>query len=119
MQPLVISRRSALQWLVALGAFAGPIGVASSSSGSSLLRDLDLGAICDLGREYVSAHPEDSGVRAVASLLGVDSDAPERVEAVRDLMQRDFAADRLVHLSGWFISVTEARVFAALSRCGS
>jgi hypothetical protein len=113
-----IGRRRALLWLSALGVSVGLHGVARGRSCASFASDLDLDAVRDLGREYLLAHPDDPEVGDVESLLGVAATTElQQVRQLRERMQEDFSADRLVQLSGWFVSVTEGRVFAALSRC--
>ena len=75
-------------------------------------------AVRDLGRRYMTIRPDDEKVEQVASMLTQDV-ALEQVEALRRDMHADFAAERIVNLDGWFLSETEGRLFAALSRCAS
>ena len=114
-----ISRRRALQWLSALGVAAGWSGFALAASCGSLASELDLSGARELGREYLASHPDDAEVKSVAKLLTVDAGRPEQIDHLRRRMHDDFAAGRIVNLSGWFMSSTEARIFAALSSCVS
>jgi hypothetical protein len=65
-----------------------------------------------LGRAYLADHPEEARrAKLVTFLPAVDPDVDIRgqLPALAGRVQRDFAADRVVTVSGWQLSRTEAR----------
>lgn len=117
-----IDRRRLLQLIFAVGAAAAlpekPAFAAGTDCGPAWFDGLDMASIQELGREYQARRPVEAGIEAVARLLASSSNEDEAVAELRTKVLADFAAGRIVNLSGWFVSETEGCVFAALSRCG-
>jgi hypothetical protein len=114
-----LDRRRALQLLGALGTtLTLPLSPAAARSGcaSWLVEDLEFETLAKLGREYLEGRDGDTELPQIATLLEstAESDALERLQA---LMRADYANGRIISLSGWFLSVTEGRVFAVLANC--
>lgn len=116
-----MDRRRLLQLIVALGASAvmhDKVALAASGHCRTTLFDgLDVASIQALGREYLTSRPGSEALEAVAKLLADSSSDDETLAELRSKTLEDFAAGRIVNLSGWFVSETEGCVFAALSRC--
>jgi hypothetical protein len=117
-----VDRRRVLQLLSALGASVVVPRVASAASDSAcatwLSEELDREAIEALGREYLAGRADVPAMDRLASLINSAGSDDATLEKVQALMRDDYASDRMVNLSGWFVSVTEAQVFAVLANCG-
>ncbi len=115
-----LDRRTLLRWLIALSAGAGSSIVLAREDSSRVLEGLeaDVDALKDLGKKYEAAHEEDrAGIDHMADLLSnVDFTDEGFIERLRQDMHEDFASLRTANLYGWFVSRTEARVFAAIAR---
>jgi hypothetical protein len=83
-----------------------------------LSEELEEDAIEALGREYLAGRATVPGLDRIASLIE-SADADVALDKLQKLMQDDYANDRIVNLSGWFVSVTEAQVFAVLAKCAA
>ncbi|MGH8175620.1 MAG: hypothetical protein ACREV5_05090 [Steroidobacter sp.] len=117
-----LDRRRVLQLLAALGVALGAPGLSvadsSATCGSALAEGLDMKAVREIGREYLAAHPEAAVLAGVIALLEAESSAqPSSIAKLRKMMHADYAAGRIINVSGWFLSATEAHIFAGLSRC--
>jgi hypothetical protein len=115
-----MDRRRVLQLIVALGASAAMHDkVASATAGHcrTMFDELDPASIQQLGREYLASRPGSEAIGAVAKLLAGWGKQDEILAELRSKALADFAAGRIVNLSGWFVSETEGCVFAALSGC--
>lgn len=116
-----MNRRRLMQLILALGASAamhGKVALAAGGCRSPMFSGMDVAAAQELGREYLTDRPNSEALETIARLL-TDAAANE-AEALAELRKKvlaDFTAGRIVNLSGWFVSETEGRVFAALSRC--
>ncbi|HEY0683823.1 MAG TPA: hypothetical protein VGD45_15930 [Steroidobacter sp.] len=118
-----LDRRRLLGLLVALGASTAvnrqlAFG-ASAACDVTMFGKLDMDAIHELGREYLAQRPAATEVDVIAKLLAASQNDTETLEQLRTEVVADFTAGRIVNLAGWFVSETEGRVFAALSRCNS
>lgn len=116
-----MDRRGLLRLLVGLGAAAVvdqklAFGASAGCSGSAF-GELDDAAVAELGREYLGLRPDAAAVDSIAKLLASSRDEADALEELRARVLADFAAGRIVNLAGWFVSETEGRVFAVLSRC--
>lgn len=72
-----------------------------------------------LGRAYLAAYPHEQQVAALLNQIATSAAARDTAwpgQSLRDLLGQmltdDFAADRVVILQGWVLSVTEARLCA-------
>lgn len=110
-----MNRRQALRVLAMFGAACATPNVGAASCPVWLSADADSAALSTLGREYLSQHPGDREIDRVRVTLS--SNQPESA-IVRDVYARaraDYENGQLVRLSGWYVSLTEARLFAAIS----
>jgi len=116
MIPSPLDRRELLMLFAALGALSVPVGGrATETSLCQSWMSTDVEAIRALGREYLTAHSGDSGLSAIRSLFDQPGSAePEILARLRGLVRADYQEGRTVRLDGWFVSLTEARIFAAL-----
>lgn len=116
-----MDRRRLMQLILALGASAvmrDEVAVAAGSScRSSIFGGLDLASIQELGREYLLDRPNGKVLGIVGRILADSANEDEALTGLRSKMLVDFAAGRIVNLSGWLVSETEGCVFAVLSRC--
>ena len=116
-----IDRRRMLQLLGSLGATVAVSGVAAAASATAcapwLSEELEWQAVETLGREYLAGRSEVSGLNEIGTLVSAAGSDDVALGKLQSLMRDDYASDRMVNLSGWFVSETEARVFAALSQC--
>ena len=111
-----MNRRDLLKLLVALSALAGctVTSTRQQSRPSNLLEGLDSGAIENIGREYRDQFPRDHEVEVVKNILSNEENADEtKIDQLRLLMLDDFENGQTVNLSGWIVSRTEGRTFAA------
>ena len=118
-----VDRRRVLQLLSALG---GSVLVSRAATATPdiacaawLSDELEEDAIEALGRVYLAGRVDVPGLDRIAALIesaGADEAALNKLQR---LMQNDYASDRMVNLSGWFVSVTEAQVFAVLAKCAA
>lgn len=71
---------------------------------------IDRQAARAIGNAYLEHHPaEKSGLRLRLALADVDA------QNVSDIVQRDFAAGRIVYVDGWALARTEARLCALVA----
>jgi hypothetical protein len=115
-----IARRDVLALLCASGVMACGLVQAAESGAppgvSTLAKDMDFSAIHALGAQYRKGHPNDADSELISKLLRNRSLTPEKIAArLRLMVTDDYRRDRIVELSGWHLSRTEARVFTALS----
>jgi hypothetical protein len=86
----------------------------------------DPGAAADLGRAYLAETPDEQRfeqllariVDALVPRLGVPpaSVAPAQVaDTLRAVVRDEFAQAQVVNVDGWLLSVTEARLYAAVA----
>ncbi len=66
-------------------------------------------AVRRVGRTYLSANPAENDAERLADLL------PESWDRIEAEIRGDFAVGRVVRLSGWLLSLTEARLYALAS----
>lgn len=109
------ARRRVIQALFALGSSLAlsPATFAQPPACPPWLASKAIDAIGDAGREYLSVSPADRGIDDIWALANEDTEAA--LTALRKRVADDYAAGRLVRLSGWFVSVTEAQLFAAVA----
>lgn len=116
-----VGRRRVLQLLSALAGSVVVARVASAGADTAcakwLSEELNADAIATLGREYLAGRVDVPGLDRIASLVASAGAEDAALEKLQKLMQDDYASDRMVNLSGWFVSVAEAQVFAVLARC--
>jgi hypothetical protein len=115
-----LDRRQVLRLLGYLGVtlVSGLAAAPVPASCASWLSDgLSLEALETLGREYLSSRSATAELAAIAPLINTASTDETALRKLQNLMRDDYANDRLVNLSGWFVSVTEGRVLAALANC--
>jgi hypothetical protein len=117
MIPSPLDRRELLMLFAALGALSVPVrGRATETSLCQSWMATDVEAIRALGREYLAMHSGDSDLSAIRSLFDQPASAEAEIVArLRRLVRADYQESRTVRLDGWFVSLTEARIFAALS----
>ena len=114
-----MDRRVVLQMLAAVVASCGFNAVGAACS-APLMDGIDLDAARELGREYLRAHAQDAQLQSVVSMIsGTRSDWQPVIDELRAMMRGDYEAGRLVNLSGWFLSRTEARLLAGFSTCAN
>lgn len=105
-------------------AWPGTSGAVDSATRATLahphlldvLRDDRL--VADLGRRYRETVPAEDDPRALEAAILADAPAPPPASArtwLEDQVQRDFATGRTVTVSGWVLSLTEARQAALYS----
>lgn len=127
--PSTIRRREVLR---GMGATAGALALAQAGGcgdkGSRDRVDTQLVALIPdpraaraLGEEYRRLVPEeDDRARLVELIVGDHGPklaGPGAGASIRGLIQEDFGAGRVVHVHGWIVSRTEARL-AALASLG-
>lgn len=116
-----MSRRRLMQLILAMSVSAAMhdkvVLAAVARCGSPIFGDLDLASIQELGREYLVTRTDDESIDAMVGVLTNHATEEEALAALRAKVLADFTDGRVVNLSGWFVSETEGRVFAALSRC--
>jgi hypothetical protein len=104
------------------------IAVTTTAAGASLWRLLqdnrptgivaelfdDFGAARAVGREYLQQRPEEAGKETLLELLSLRDDLDPMVvrERMRAEVRRDYDHARVVLVSGWYLSRTEARLCA-------
>lgn len=78
--------------------------------------------LLEIGAGYRIAHPAEDSVSELTRLLlgrpvppGSDTDDATISRQLQRQVQEDFAADRLVMVEGWVLSITEARQCAIFS----
>lgn len=76
----------------------------------------DLEGVRELGREYLERYPSDRDFGDVWRVLRSAGSAQEPdLSALTRLVRHDYEDGHIVHLAGWFVSRTEARIFAAVT----
>lgn len=118
MSKVEMDRRSILKLLAALSTTSGfsMLSACQSRSVNPPLDGLNTGAIEDAGRSYLNQFPLDHGVSSVWDILNEPGESNEfKIGQLKQLMLVDYENDRTVNLSGWNISRTEGRIFAAVS----
>jgi len=117
MIPSPLDRRELLMLFAALGALSVPAGGRATETPlchSWMATEVE--ATRALGRAYLTTHSGDSGLTAIRSLFDQPASVePKIVARLRRLVRADYQEGRTVRLDGWFVSLTEARIFAALS----
>jgi hypothetical protein len=117
-----VDRRRVLQLLSALSASVLVARVSPAASDAAcapwLSEELERDAVEALGREYLAGRADMPELNRIASLIDAASSDDAALDELRALMREDYASDRMVNLSGWFLSATEAQVFAVLANCG-
>jgi hypothetical protein len=114
-----VERRALLQMLAATVASCG-LGAAANSAacGAPFVEGIDWQAVRELGQEYLRTHAKDAELESITAMIdGTRSDWQPVIDELRTLMRADYEAGRLVNLSGWFVSKTEARLLAGFSAC--
>jgi hypothetical protein len=112
-------RRVVMQMLAAVVASCSFSGVGAACS-APFMDGIDWNAARELGHEYLRAHAQDAELHSVASMISDRrSDWQPVMEELRTMMRADYEAGRLVNLSGWFLSRTEARLLAGFTACGN
>jgi hypothetical protein len=74
----------------------------------------DFGAARAVGREYLDQRPEEAGKETLLELLSLREDLDPTIvrERMRAQVRRDYERARVVLVSGWYLSRTEARLCA-------
>jgi hypothetical protein len=110
-----LERRQVLLALLAAGPIAGlavalPAGAAGASSGSPspAVRK----RIATVGRAYLASAPEAGDAASLSSQLGLEGSGSLRLRRLRRAVRADYGAGRTVAVSGWVLSLTEARAAA-------
>lgn len=114
-----VARRVLLQMLAATVASCG-LGAAVNAAACSapLIDGIDWQAVRKLGEEYLLTHAKDAELGNITAMInGMRADWRPVVDELRRMMRADYEAGRLVNLSGWFVSKTEARLLAGFSAC--
>jgi hypothetical protein len=107
-----MDRRVALRMLAAVVASCGCSGAGAACS-AAFMDGIDVNAARELGQEYLRSHAQDAELKTVASMISqTRSDWRPVMDELRTMMRADYEAGRLVNLSGWFLSKTEARLLA-------
>lgn len=110
-----VDRRVLLQMLAATVAGCG-LGAAACSA--QFIDGIDWQAVRKLGEEYLLTHGKDAELDNITAMInGTRSDWQPVLDELRTVMRADYEAGRLVNLSGWFVSKTEARLLAGFSTC--
>ena len=114
-----ISRRKFLHIAVAiLSTGITPIALSQErvTTGMYNENDPELTVLRRMGEEYTVDFPEDnSGRDQIEKILGdAELSAEEIINQLRILVRDDYEMERLVNLSGWNLSLTEARVMAVI-----
>ena len=113
-----MNRRDALRVLAALGtSLAAPMLSQADECAAWIAQDLEFEAIKKLGREFMASRSEGERVSEIASLLEKAVSEDAAFAEIQRRIREDFAADRIVKLSDWFVSVTEGCIFAVLANC--
>jgi hypothetical protein len=112
-----MDRRQAMVVIASFAASLATSGLAVAACPLWLAADTDLDGLQELGREYLAQHSTDADVDRLWSRIAIDR-ATTSPATIAIEIQRDYASGQLVRVSGWYLSLTEARIFAALStRC--
>jgi hypothetical protein len=118
-----VDRRRVLHLLSALGASMvvsrTGFGASDAACATWLSEELDREAIEALGREYLAGRTDVAELDRISSLINAAASDDAALDKVQALMRDDYASDRIVNLSGWFVSTTEAQVLAVLANCRS
>jgi hypothetical protein len=105
-------RRVVLQMIAAIVASSGP-GNVSAACGAPFMEGIDWDAARELGQEYLRSHSQEAELQSmIAMVSGTRSDWQPVIDELRAAMRADYEAGRIVNLSGWFVSKTEARLLA-------
>ncbi len=113
-----LDRRRVMRLMLMAGIFVDvPRVFASAECRLGILEDIDGQFIAQLAREFLATEPEEAPLRDLTKLIMRDDDEQRIIGALRRLIEADYKSNQIVNLSGWFVSQTEARVFAVLSRC--
>jgi hypothetical protein len=109
-------RRVVLQMLAAVVASCG-LGDVYAACGAPFMDEIDRDAARELGQQYLRANALDAELQSIGSMVsGTRDDWQPIVDELRAAMRADYEAGRIVNLSGWFVSRTEARLLALTAR---
>ena len=113
-----LSRRHAVQLLLAAIASGAAPSVAGASLCAQWADGLDMNVAGAIGREFLGRYPLDPVLKEVLALLRTPADTEQAAaRRLREMIREDYVAGRTVHLSGWFVSRTEGCIFARLAVC--
>lgn len=95
----------------------GPGGPAGGSDLARLADGIETPAIDELARELRTSRADAGHSSALADLLAGAPGQDAMIARLRERLTRDYADGRIVEVSGWWISRTEAALYVALSEC--
>jgi len=115
--PRSLSRRALLV------GFGGGVAAAASFGGYRLLAEPDVNTaptpgVLRIGRRYLEAVPEEADLGVLLALLPNGTNPERLAGGLSDLapaVAEDFERGRVVLLTGWLVSRTEARAAAVLA----
>jgi hypothetical protein len=109
---------SGCQWFVT----AGP---ASQPWSECLLDAYNRESVGRLGEAYRADHPEENSAKALAASIdraltatgdhGIAADPAGHATMLQQRVRDEYAKGEIVRLSGWIVSITEARLYALVS----
>jgi hypothetical protein len=115
--PAKISRRRVVSLLCALGvASSAVVAAPAGDCAPELAEDLDAVAMRELAAECRARYPTHTSSGSLLTLLA-DQTAENALSRLREAVEQDYAQDRVLELSGWRLSSTEATLFVLLSEC--
>jgi hypothetical protein len=115
------TRRELLQ-LLAAGLAAGVLGgcqrTATSEPWSAIINDPR--AAARIGAAYLAAHPEEHSRSVLYRLLEpvLSGQTAEPIAALQQQVRADYMHNAVVSVTGWVLSVTEARLYALIAVSG-
>ena len=72
--------------------------------------------VANVGRAYLKTTPAEANVALLERSLSLPAKDPvSHLDTLDRAVRADFASDRIVRVSGWFLSLTEARAAALVS----
>ena len=109
--PNGITRRRLLEsGIFCLGGLA--LYACAEEAGSSIVDRLaPLPAARSVGRAYLASNPRENDAGRLAGLLSLD----RRWARIEEEIREDYREGRVVRVSGWPLSVSEARIYALAS----
>lgn len=113
-----MDRREAVRLLAALAAAlgAGTLPASGAAPCPPWLGPDALEGAKQMGQAFLTGNRNDADVAEVWALLQKDTaDTPGRLETLVRQVHEDYERGRIEHLAGWYVSRTEARVFAAIA----
>lgn len=111
MTPGGMNRREAVRRLAALAAACGTGTVAGAAACPPWLGADALEGAKQMGRAFLDAHAADPGIAQTWALAQDES----ALDTLVQMVQQDYERGHIEHLAGWYVSRTEARIFAAIA----